>query len=684
MKGHVGKILRLDLTGREADIISTGPYKQWIGGIGMGTALFWDEVDKDYITDTETISGFEPDNVICIMPGVLSGTMVPGGARTEVCGIGPEVYPRPQYMRSNFGGYFAPMLKFAGYDGIVVTGRASDPVWVDIRDGEVGIKDAGSLWGMGFFEAEKAIWKEVAVVEDDLQRTGPGEPAQCSAVLGIGPCGENLSRIGCLVHGSDDAAGCGGFGGVWGSKNLKAISVLGTGSVEVAHPSELADVWQWAAQNRPEKLSAGFPPALQAGRRIACFGCTAACKVNSTEKEMSGSTGQCINEYFYAAYDKARHGEITRAKHIADHLAQDYGINLYAAWNMLIWLHSLQERGRLGRGRQIDTNLDFDALGTEAFVRQYLRMIAFRQGIGDDLAEGWVRAAAKWNVLEEDLGTGLISAIHWGIGDQHWTNNIDWAYLSLFDARDCNAHDIRYGANLNETADRYAELAPPWHDPLMLDQSNTGVYSIHCARLVAWHSRYVNMKGSVPWCDWFPFDLFNSHTDDGKGLTPEMEERYYAAVTGESLSWEDFLEIGRRIWNFKRAILVLNGRHRDEEYFPPYPPYTSYVYTEGPPTLQWGSFNWTRELERSNRGSFDFLPWEASMLEYGIHEGGEWKWSTDPFPLDKVKMDGFKTIYYELEGWDMATGWPRRSTLEHCGLGQVADVLEKQGKRLKP
>ena len=72
------------------------------------------------------------------------------------------------------------------------------------------------------------------------------------------------------------------------------------------------------------------------------------------------------------------------------------------------------------------------------------------------------------------------------------------------------------------------------------------------------------------------------------------------------------------------------------------------------------------------------------MLEYGIHEGGEWKWSTDPFPLDKVKMDGFKTIYYELEGWDMATGWPRRSTLEDCGLGQVADILEKQGKRLKP
>ena len=692
MKGHVGKILRLDLTGRKVGIIATRKYEKWLGGIGMGTALFWDEVDKDYITDTSRISGFEPENVICIMPGILSGTMVPGGARTEVCGIGPEVYPRPQFMRSNFGGYFGPMLKFAGYDGIVLVGKASGPVWIDIRDEDVQIRDGAGLWGLGFFDTEKEIWREVAGVKDglsingpkdELARNGSEEATQKAAVLGIGQCGENLGRIGCLVHGVDNAAGCGGFGGVWGSKNLKAIAVRGTGGVDVAHPEELLEVWRWAARYRPEKINPSFPPALRDRRRVSCFGCTAACKVNSTEEKMSGSTGQCINEHFYEAQDKARHGEITRAKHVADHLAQDYGINLYAAWNMLVWLESLHERGLLGQGRQIETGLDFDQLGTEEFAGEYFGKIAYRQGIGDDLAEGWVRAAVKWDVLEEDLETGLVSAIHWGIGDQHWTSNIEWAYLSLFDARDCNAHDIRYGASLEETARRYAELAPPWYDPLMLDQSKTGVYSIHCARLVAWHSRYVNAKGSIPWCDWFPFDTFNSLTEDGKGLTPEMEERYYAAVTGETLTWKDFLEIGRKIWNFKRAILVLNGRHRDEEYFPPFPPYTSYVYTEGPPTLQWGSFNWTRDLERSGRGSLDFLPWESYMIEYGVYGGGEWTWSTEPFPLDKDRMDEFKALYYDLEGWEIETGWPKRSTLEDCGLGHVADVLEKQGKRLK-
>ncbi|MEE8352838.1 MAG: aldehyde ferredoxin oxidoreductase N-terminal domain-containing protein, partial [Dehalococcoidales bacterium] len=482
MDGHAGKILKLDLSAGRPEIIPTSRYEEWIGGIGIGTALFWDEVDKDYITDTSRISGFEPENVVCIVPGVMSGAMAPGGARTEVCGVAPEVYPRPQFIRSNFGGNFAPMLKFAGYDAIVVTGRAAAPVWVDIRDERVTFRDAGDLWGLGFYDAEKRIWSEVSGSEDYRQQGWHEGTTQRAAVVGIGQCGENLSRIGCLVHGADTAAGCGGFGGVFGSKNLKAISVIGTGSLVVARPEELMAVWQWVAKHRPKKLGATFPEPLTDQRRISCFGCMSACKVNTKRKEMSGSVGQCIERGFYVAEDRARHGKNTRAEHVAGQLAQDYGINLYAAWDMLVWLESLHGRGLLGKGRAIDTDLDFDSLGSEEFIRDYLGRIAHGTEIGADLAEGWVRAAAKWGILEEELASGAVSAIHWGIGDQHWTNNVEWAYLSLFDARDCNAHDIQFGETLEKTAERYAELAPPWHDKLMLDQSRTGVYSIHCAR----------------------------------------------------------------------------------------------------------------------------------------------------------------------------------------------------------
>ena len=143
----------------------------------------------------------------------MSGAMAPGGGRTEVCGVAPEVYPRPQFIRGNFGGNFAPMLKFAGYDGIVVTGRADAPVWVDIRDERVTFRDAGDLWGLGFYDAEKRIWSDVSGSEDYRQQGWHEGTTQRAAVVGIRQCGEALSRIGCLVHGADTAAGCGGFGG---------------------------------------------------------------------------------------------------------------------------------------------------------------------------------------------------------------------------------------------------------------------------------------------------------------------------------------------------------------------------------------------------------------------------------------------------------------------------------------
>ena len=450
-------------------------------------------------------------------------------------------------------------------------------------------------------------------------------------------------------------------------------------------------MWKWAAKlkagkpNRPHKGPAlGSTDEQKPSRPVSCFACTTqACQTKSisSEKDMMGSIGQCVERGFYVAQDTARHGRVTRAESIATQLVHDYSMNAYAARNMLIWLESLHKRGLVGKGKRIDTDLDFDKLGTEEFIREYLRKIAYREGIGDTLAEGWVRAAAKWGVLEEDLKTGEINTIYWGVGDQHWSNNIVWAYLSLLQGRDCNAHDINYGLTLEETAERYAELAPPWHDPLMLDQSKVGVYSIHTARLVAWDSRFTSMKGSFPYCDFFHLDVFNEQTGDGKGLSPGMEERFYAAVTGEDLSWEESLEIGRRIWNLNRAILVLHGRHRNEEYFPPFPPYTSYVYTEGLPTLQSGPYFRLGDVERTGRKSYDFRPVET--LSYGVYEDGKWRYSTETFPLDKDKMDDFKTIYYNLEGWDTERGWPTKTTLEGCNLGYVADVLEKQGKPLK-
>lgn len=710
MKTHAGKLLRIDLTNRKTEVIPTSKYEKWMGGVGIATALFWDEVNKDYITDTWRITGFEPENVISIAAGAMCGTMYPGNSQVDVCGIAPETYPRPQFIRSGIGNYIGPMMKYAGYDGLVIKGKADSPVWVDIRDADVKIRNAKNLWGKGFFQTQREIWNEIEKSPAPNGRTWFEAATMQPAILGIGPAGENLCRVACLAHGTNSAAGFGGFGGVFGSKNLKAISIVGTGAIEIAHPVELMDTWLWMRKYAPRKQAIMFAPQpSRNARSLACFGCTTACRgTNTTETEMPGAGGKCAAMFLYTPEVLSREGKLTSARHIASQTAHDYGINAIDVWVQLMWLESLYERGLLGEGKRINTSLDFTRLGAAEFIQDLFKRIAYRVEIGDDLAEGQVRAAAKWGVLEEDLGTGIISAIHWGLGEQHWTNNMSWAYGSLFDSRDFMAHDHWWFSDLKNLPKRFAEMAPPWHDEFMLDQSEEGVYSIHMARRTCWTQRLGNLKSFLPWCERLPFDTFNKKTPDGKGISPEMEERFCHAIIGGKITWADLLEIGRKIQQFKRAILVLNGRHRKEEYFPPYPPYTSYVYTEGPPTLQYGNLVMKTELvgmlqmmmglpvKRTTKfRNFDLKSMTDTLekdtlngghwqLKYPVYVNGEWVWSSQVFPLKKDRMDEFKSMFYELEGWDPKTGWPTRSTLEGCGLGYVADVIEKQGKSLKP
>ena len=161
MNGYAGKILKLDLTDRKIDTIPTSDYQEWMGGHGMGSAIFFDLV-KD-----KTIDGFDPANVVTMMTSPLSATIAPAASgRMEIQGIGVQSYPIGWFTRSNLGGRFSGMLKFAGWDGIVIRGKAEHTVWIDIRDGEVFIRDCAplSLWGKETWECQKIIWQAVILV----------------------------------------------------------------------------------------------------------------------------------------------------------------------------------------------------------------------------------------------------------------------------------------------------------------------------------------------------------------------------------------------------------------------------------------------------------------------------------------------------------------------------------------
>ena len=685
MFGYMGKILRIDLTNRKTSIIDTISYKDWIGGHGIGSALFWDLVKE------KKISGFDPKNIVTIMTSPLSGTIAPGASgRTEVQGIGTQSYPVEWFTRSNFGGRFSAMLKYAGWDGIVIEGKADKPVWIDIREDSVKIKDASPLWGLDAWKTQEFIWREVVGKGSGTDRPDPyfgsGPANQKPAVVAIGPAGENLSRIACLIHDAGCASGQGGFGGVWGSKNLKAISAIGAKSVTIADPGALMEARLWAqkkfaldvdnfkpafARFSPTKPQAVFWGRQKDARLASCIGCPVGCHERTSTGMGNGSA--CFATLFYAAFDKAKHkGQQTDAAYKATDLLQQYGINACEAMHGLRYIRDLSKMGELGPGKNIDCDLDFTQLGTEEFAKDYLKKIAYREGIGDDFAEGFLRASKKWGRLEEDQKTGLLQYSYWGLPEHGYDPRaqVEWGYGSILGDRDINEHEftsLYLWASFKEWGITKVAPDPDWitktiseklipfeGDQLMLDYSTDNIYSEHIAKLVAWHRRYTRFwKQSALYCDFRWSDFINTRTEDRRGISGDGEPKFLNAVTGKNITFLDGMNIGQKIWNLDNAIWTLQGRHRDTVHFP------EYIYKV--PFSRYGAkgvFAWY------------FLPGR---------ENGVWKYiHVDGRHLDKKKFDEWKTRYYKLEGWDPATGWPEKKTLQSIGLTNVASELAKK------
>lgn len=686
MNGYAGKILRINLTAQDVSTLNTADYEQWGGGHGIGSAIFWDLVPY------KSISGFDPGNVITIMTSPLTGTMAIGaGARTEVQGIGVQSYPFEWFTRSGLGGRFGPMLKYAGWDGVVIEGKASTPVWVDIRDQDVQIRDAASLWGKDTQETQEIIWQEIGGQNGygDWLSVGPAETGRRStqrpAILCIGPAGENLCRVASIIHDAGNGSGQGGFGAVWGSKNLKAISVIGTGTISVADPKALIEARIWAMENfmfaledydtskamwatMPSNLRS-FPSPLvtwmrsKQSRPQACMGCQAGCR--SRFDPARGNESSCKESYYYTpswlVKDYVPSGDEPDPQILAADLAQKYGINVAELETGILYLRDLNKLGVLGPGKQIDCNLPFNRLGYSEFIERLIEMITHRKGVGNDMAEGFTRAAARWGRFEEDQKTGVLNNCYWGLA-MHYDprGSLEWGYGSILGDRDINEHSFcplymipTMAAQKPLSAEAFVKLfsdrMPPFqNDPLMLDYSDDNMYSEHICKLVAWHRYYTRFWiHSALFCDFqFP-DFFNWAAQGYQGITGEGEPKFFNAVTGKNISYAESIEIGRKIWNLDHAIWTLQGRHRNDVRF------ADYIY------------------DTPNDVAFT-MP---------VYKNGQWLY--EPVGrrfIDREQFETFKTRYYELEGWDSETGWPKRSTLEALGLSQVADELESNGK----
>src|SRR5512140_222594 len=206
MGGWTGKVLRVDLSTGIITKEDTTKYKPYLGGTGLAYKVLWDEVPPG-------TKAWDPANRIIFGVGPLTGTGTPLSARVSVTSLWPmhtEDLPATGHM----GGHWGPELKFAGYDSLIIQGKAAAPVWIYIKDDVVEIRDAGRMWGNGIYRATSDIMNIM------------GSDAHVAA---IGQCGENLVRGSNVM--CDRSHSAGGVGSVMGSKNLKAIGVIGTGAV---------------------------------------------------------------------------------------------------------------------------------------------------------------------------------------------------------------------------------------------------------------------------------------------------------------------------------------------------------------------------------------------------------------------------------------------------------------------
>jgi len=228
MNLYAGQILHVDLTTKEiqAGALNRAWLEDYIGGWGLAARYFVDHVDPK----TDPMS---PQNALVIMTGPLCGTLAPTSSRTSLVSKSPHT---GTIFESNMGGAFGPELKFAGYDGIVITGRADRPVYLRIEDDKVSLKDAGPIWGKGIFETEE--WLQSAF--------GHGVKS-----LSIGPAGENLVPYACVGSEAYRQMGRGGAGTLFGSKKLKAIACKGSGGVQVA---DMGVFWGKVTEHKESNL----------------------------------------------------------------------------------------------------------------------------------------------------------------------------------------------------------------------------------------------------------------------------------------------------------------------------------------------------------------------------------------------------------------------------------------------
>jgi aldehyde:ferredoxin oxidoreductase len=627
--GYAGTILRVDLTKNK---VTKAPLPakmadKYLGGRGFVARMLYDEIPPG--TDPEG-----EENRFIAAVGPLTGHFLPASGKTH---FGAKSPATGGYADSNMGGHFGPMLKYAGYDVLVLSGKAPEPSLLVIDDDLVEVRSANAYVGLGSLTAERKI-------KDNL-----GEDFQ---VLTIGPAGEKKVRFACISHDFGRQAGRTGIGLVLGSKNIKAVAVRGTGSLPVYNlEGAYAKGKEAYAKVRAKPGFKGWTPEGTAGitnwtNEVGVFptrnfqtsyaehykdinGNAVIERLKITDKGCSlcptpcgkyGKTKTTLGQAHVEGPEFetiALFGGNCELKTIeevayANYLCDELGLDTISAGVVIAWAIECFERGILTEAH-IGRKIAFSDLGSVVYL---LEKIANRESIGDLLAEGVKRAAEK-------VGSGSADfAIH--VKGLEWTGyecrnapSMMLAYLTS----DIGAHHGRAWVLGHDMAGSFTSV----HDLIVSGgdgkQQPKGPATEACAGYVIDSQHERPIFDALGTCRLQLMEL---------GFEGEHYAELYALITGQRTTWKELLAVSERIWHLTRAFTV-------------------------------------REIEGFGR-RWDLPP--RRLCEDPVQSGPN---KGHRIPLEDVEF--LLSAYYRARGWD-ENGIPTWETLERVGLADIAaDIL---------
>jgi len=626
------KILYVDLTKENTWVgeICKENIEKYLGSRGINAKLLWEEKSIDH-------DPLDPKNVLIFSPGLLTGTSAPSSGRTTVTFKSPLT---GIYLKSSVGGHWGTALKFAGYSTLVVKGKAQNPVYIFINNGQIQIRDASHLWRLDTRKTTQAIKEELNDKEVE--------------VACIGPAGENKVRFASIMFNIYNAAARGGGGALMGSKLLKAIAIKGekplfvydeknfhelvtnlrkklsqdsgakslskygtAGVIDMVNPIYALPSYNFKENHIDNGHLLGgqhLRDAKYLKRRFACNACGIGCH-RYTEVDQGIHRGSFSGgpEFETLASLGAGCG-ITDTKAVlrANELCNIYGLDTISAGSVIQWAMECREKGVISR--EETDGIDLIWGNSEAMLKM-LEKITFREGFGDILADGVKKAS---ETIKNDSWKWAIQAK--GLEQSRVEIRLRKGYSLAF-AVNPRGPDHLFTECVAESG--RTEEAKLLIKKICGDEKYANPYTLNKrAEIVRWHEDCYAVSDALGICAFT--------TTLAYAITPKAMAELFTAATGIEMTEDKIMVAGRRITTLEKCYNLRLGLDR----------------------------------------SADTLPWR--IMNEPIKSGPQKGMLCSKEDLDKMLDE-----YYTLHGWDKKTSWPKMQTLIKLGLENVGKELEQ-------